>query len=159
MCVCVITVIIKWLISIRGIPWFLFLSPTSFSLQFYIILIALLPILPLLLIILSSPFSSPLLIKGIYISTVISLIFLSCFQLISTSALSFNFPYCLLISSPFYMFFSRVSLVFSSSAAVHDVLPGQVLSQWADENQGRAHQVKTHTLKGLFMSDWVKREG
>lgn len=40
-----------------------------------------------------------------------------------------------------------VSLVFSSSAAVYNVLPGQVLSQWANENQGGAHQVKTQTIR------------
>lgn len=67
---------------------------------------------------------------------------------------SVNFPCCLLIfafSSPSPL--TPVSLVFSSSAAVHHVLQGEVLSPRADENQGGAHQVQTNTDSRWFMME------
>lgn len=171
-CVCactrvwwVITVIIEWLISIRGTPWFLFWSPASLSLKFYIILITLLLSSPLLsacpllflmfhifilkrlfsLLSLSSPeaqLCNFLLPLNNSFKHILMLQCLEIWWLVSlpTSHLFLHYNFWFLFSSKL-SFHVLVFLVLSSSAAVHNVLPGQILSQRADEDQGGAHQV------------------
>lgn len=149
----VITVIIKWLISNRNILLFLFLSLTSFPLQVYIILIALLSFtlaLHLSLFLFFCPF---FFLYWHQLSSFISLNFP--FQQLSVSKCLINSLNCLLIIC-FFSSHVGVSLRFSSSAAVHNVFPGQVLSPRANENQGRTHQVKIYqTIDGLWVMEEV----